>query len=80
MDFLNGIGETVSSLGETLIELLPKSPFYYIDANPEVKQVLRYLNWFFPIDLMIPILEFWLLAIVGYYIFQVILRWVKIIE
>lgn len=80
MDFLNGIGETVSSLGETLIGMLPKSPFYYIDANPEVKQVLRYLNWFFPIDLMIPILEVWLLVIAGYYIIQAILRWAKIIE
>lgn len=80
MEFLESVGETLSSLGDKLIEILPKSPFYYIDAKPEVKQVLRYLNWFFPIDLMIPILEGWLLVIAGYYIFQAILRWVKIIE
>jgi len=80
MDFLKSIEETISSLGEKLIGILPKSPFYYIDANPEVKHVLRYLNWFFPIDLMIPILEGWLLVIVGYYIIQALLRWAKIIE
>lgn len=80
MDFLDKIGETVSSLGDKLIDLLPKSPFYYIDVNPAVKQVLHYLNWFIPIDLMIPILEGWLIAIGLYYVFQIILRWVKFIE
>lgn len=80
MDFLKAIGETLSGLGDKIIEILPKSPFYYFDANPEVKQILRYLNWFFPIDLMIPILEGWLLVIGGYYIIQAILRWAKIIE
>lgn len=80
MDFLEKFGETVSSFGEKLIEILPKSPFYYFDANPEVKQVLRYLNWFIPIDTMLSITEGWLTAIAFYYVYQWILRWVKYIE
>ena len=80
MDFLNAIGETLSGLGNKLIEILPKSPFYYFDANPDVKQVLRYLNWFIPIDTMLSITEGWLTAIALYYVYQAILRWAKIIE
>ena len=80
MDFLEKFGETVSSFGEKLIEILPKSPFYYFDANPEVKQVLRYLNWFIPIDTMLSITEGWLTAIALYYVYQWILRWVNYIE
>lgn len=80
MDFLNAIGDTVSSIGDKIISILPKSPFIFLDANPQVKEVLGFLNWFFPIDTMIAMTEFWLTAIVIYYVLQVILRWVKIIE
>lgn len=80
MDFFKAIGETLSSLGDKLIEILPKSPFYYFYANPEVKQILRYLNWFIPIDTMLSITEGWLTAIAIYYIIQGVLRWAKIIE
>lgn len=80
MDFLKAIGETVSGIGEKLIEILPKSPFYYFDANPKVKQILCYLNWFIPIDIMLSITEGWLTAIALYYVFQVLLRWSKFIE
>ena len=80
MDFLKAIGETLSGLGDNLIKILPKSPFYYFDANPEVKQVLHYLNWFIPIDIMLSITEGWLIVIASYYVYQVILRFAKIIE
>lgn len=80
MDFLEAIGETLSGLGDKIIEFLPKSPFYYIEAYPEVKQVLRYLNWFIPIDTMLALTESWLTAIAIYYVIQAILRFVKIIE
>lgn len=80
MDFLEGLGETVSSIGDKIISILPKSPFTFLEATPAVKKVLGYLNWFFPIDTMIALTEFWLTAIIIYYAFQAILRWAKIIE
>lgn len=80
MDFLKAIGETLSGLGDKIIGFLPKSPFYYIEANPEVKQVLRHLNWFIPIDTMLALTEAWLTAIAIYYVVQAILRWAKVID
>lgn len=80
MDFLNAIGETVSDIGDKIISILPKSPFVFLDSNSQIKEILAFLNWFFPIDTMIAMTEFWLTAILIYYVVQVILRWVKIIE
>lgn len=80
MDFLNGLGDTVSGIFNKILDILPKSPFVFLEANPQVKEVLEFLNWFFPIDTMISMTEAWLTAIVIYYVLQAILRWVKIIE
>ena len=59
---------------------IPKSPFTFLDANPQVKEVLGFLNWFFPIDTMIALTETWLIAIGIYYVVQALLRWANIIE
>ena len=80
MDFLNSLSETVSSIGDKIIGILPKSPFTFLDANPQVKEVLGFLNWFFPIDTMIALTETWLIAIGIYYVVQALLRWANIIE
>lgn len=80
MDFLNGLGDTVSGIFNNILDILPKSPFVFLEANPQVKEVLEFLNWFFPIDTMIAMTEAWLTAIVIYYVVQAILRWAKIIE
>lgn len=80
MDFLNGLGETVSNIGNKILDILPKSPFTFLEANPQVKEVLEFLNWFFPIDTMIAMTEAWLTAIAIYYVLQAILRWANIIE
>lgn len=80
MDILEKLGVSFSSLLEKIFELLPKSPFVYISANPTVAKYLGYINWFIPIYTMISILEGWLVAIGVYYGVSVILRWAKIIE
>ena len=80
MDFLNSLGDTVKGIGNSIIGILPKSPFVFLDANPQIKEVLGFLNWFMPIDTMIAITEPWLTAIGIYYVLQAILRWANIIE
>lgn len=80
MDFINSIGDTVKGIGNSILSILPKSPFVFLEASPEVKKVLEFLNWFFPIDTMIAMTEWWLVAIGIYYVIQAILRWAKIIE
>ena len=80
MDFLNAIGDTLSNIGDKIIGILPKSPFTFLEANPQVKEILEFLNWFIPIDTMVAMSEVWLTAIAIYYVVQAILRWAKIIE
>lgn len=80
MDFLDKLGETVSSIGNQIIGFLPKSPIVYLQTIPEIEKYLGMLNWFIPIYTMIGLTEAWLVAIGIYYVIQAILRWAKIIE
>ncbi len=79
-EFFKMVSDGFSSLADKIIEILPKSPIYFVNSIPAVKEVLGYLNWFFPIDSMLALTETWLIAIIVYYIVQVILRWVKVVE
>lgn len=67
-------------LFNTIFSFLPDSPFqkaiYFIVNQP----FLKYLNWLIPIDTFITIGGYWLTAIGCYYIYQVILRWIKAVE
>lgn len=80
MDFLQGLGETVSSLWEKIIDFLPGCPIQFIHTIPEVKKYLGMVNWFIPIDSMISLATVWLLAVGAYYAYQLVLRWIKAIE
>lgn len=62
-----------------VIELLPNSPFQAIN-NADVEGYLGTLNWFIPIDKIVAELELWLSAVIIYYAYQVILRWVRAVE
>lgn len=80
MDILDKIGGTFSDLWDKLLEVLPKSPITYLEADSKVKTILSYVNYFIPINAMISMLEVWLVAVAAYYAFQLILRWAKMIE
>ena len=76
--FVNIIILAVGNLIETLISILPNSPFNIIETL-EIPY-LDSLNWVFPIPIFISILEIWLVAIGVYLVISVALRWVKAIE
>jgi hypothetical protein len=59
--------------------LLPDSPFKLLDNTP-IAPLLPYINWFIPFDFMVATFTAWLVAITVYYIYSVILRWVKAIN
>lgn len=72
--FINAVGVAL----QAVILLLPESPFQKIMI--EMPDVFISINWLFPISEMLGTLETWLAAIIVYYGYQVILRWVKAIE
>lgn len=78
ISFVNYIIKAVGILINTLINILPPSPFNIIHSINI--PYLEELNWVFPISLYISILELWVVAIGIYLVISVALRWVKVIE
>lgn len=79
--------ESLSSLFTSglsaVLSIFPPSPFLILDeliANSEVSDLLAFVNWFIPWHVFVGILEGWLLCIAVYYVWQVVLRWLKAIE
>lgn len=69
------LGEIVS----LVFILLPPSPFKILDNSP-IAKYLPTLNYFIPISEIVLSAEIWLVAIGLYYIYQIALRWLKVIE
>lgn len=76
---LTTIFEWLKSALVWVVELLPDSPFTAISNTP-IAQYLPWINWFVPFDFVVLTLTTWLIAVGGYYVYSVILRWVKAVE
>ena len=76
------LSDAVVSFAVSVIELFPASPFGVLDemSNSEVYEWLRMVNWFVPIGTFVGILESWLVCVGVYYVYQIVLRWIKVIE
>lgn len=72
--------EIVTTFKEWVLALLPTSPFVaFIDALENIP-FLSYLNYFIPISTFIGIGEAWLVSIGVFYLYSIILRWIRAIE
>lgn len=78
----DALNDALVSFAVSVIELFPASPFLVLDelSNSQVYEWLRFLNWFVPVGTFVSILEAWLSGIAIYYVYQIVLRWVKVIE
>ena len=63
-----------------LLSILPTSPFAPMINSLEQMPYLGYINYFVPVGTCIKIGEAWLAAIVIFYLWSVIARWIKLIE
>lgn len=73
------LGGAVQKFGDFLMDVLPLSPFaqfYEVWTPPEY---LGWLNWFFPVGFCLRVLAAWLGAITLFYLYSIIMRWVKVI-
>ena len=75
---INGIIKCIGIALVWVFNLLPSSPFTVID-NSSVSEYLPSINWIFPFDKVIAILELWLASILIYYAYNIVLRWFKAI-
>lgn len=67
-------------IANSILSVLPDSPFSaFIDKMEEIPE-LGYLNYFIPVSEMIAIGETWLTCIALFYLYQAVLRFVRMIE
>lgn len=80
MSILNGLKEFLINAMNTVLFFLPDSPFsQFLNATMD-NELLAFINWILPIGTFISIGQVWLSAISVFYIYQLILRWIKAIE
>jgi len=81
--FIIGIGNSlIGGLGVVLSAiclLLPNSPFTLLDSTP-IAEYLTGINYFVPVKEILDIGTAYLTAISLYYIYQIVLRWIKAID
>lgn len=75
--------EILSSLwgafSESLMKVLPLSPFrQYLQYFSDLPY-LGWLNWLFPVRDCLIVMGVWLTAITTFYLWSVLMRWLKII-
>lgn len=70
-------------LAAEVIQKLPESPIYtalnQVGGNP-VSNWMPFVNWFVPFGTISGILAAWCTCVAAYYIYQIVLRWIKVIE
>lgn len=71
--------DIVTRFFDWVLALLPHSPFSaFLDALDSIPW-LGYLNYFVPVGTFLAIGEAWLTAIGVFYLYSIILRWIRAI-
>lgn len=63
-----------------LISVLPLSPFQGFISYLSSVPYLGYINWFIPMGTIITITVAWTTAIGTYYLYSIVMRWIKVIQ
>ena len=79
---MDWITSSLIDLAISIINIFPTSPFVILDelSTTEIYDWIQMLNWFVPVSSFVAILEAWLSCVAVYYVYQVVLRWIKVIE
>lgn len=78
---LNTIIWLFSAVLNIVFSLLPDSPFLNISTySLSINKYLPNLSWLLPIKQIIGILVIWLGCMLIYYVYSVVMRWIKLID
>lgn len=64
---------------DQLLQILPTSPFAQFIDDFSSLPWLGVLNWFVPVQQILTVMVAWLGAVSLFYLYSVIMRWVKLI-
>ena len=73
------INNLITNFGKAVLQVLPVSPFRGFIDSFAVPEYVGWLNWFFPVSQCLQILTVWLAAIALFYLYSIIMRWIKMI-
>lgn len=77
---MSAMKEIVTTFLQWVIALLPTSPFTtFINACSDIPY-LGWFNWFVPVGQIIAVGEAWLVAIGLFYMYSIVLRWIRAIS
>ena len=76
---LDWFGQLLNKFADVIVSVLPHSPIQPFLAQFKDLPYLGYLNWFMPISSILTVCEVWLACIAIFYLYSIILRWVKAI-
>lgn len=76
---ISKIVEFLKKVASLLLSWLPDSPFTAAIDSIEQSPWLGYVNWFIPVGTLISIGTLWTAAIAVFYIYQMALRWAKVV-
>lgn len=79
ISLINYIIELAGLLISAIFLLLPNTPFDSVTLSP-ISKWLGYLNYLLPVTEIIGILTVWGSCIGLYYLYQIALRWIKVVE
>lgn len=78
---INFIISSVAAVINLIFSLLPDSPFLNLEKNfGVVSDYLSYLSWLLPVKSMSVTLLAFLVCVASYYIYSIVLRWLKLIS
>lgn len=79
---VTALWEKILQIIQTALSWLPRSPF----ADSQFQNLmidetgLGWFAWFFPVHQCIVLTASWIAAIAVFYLAQIVLRWIKVIE
>ena len=68
-----------NSLKDTIVSVLPLSPFQEFISQFRSLPYLGWLNWFFPVGDCLTVMAVWLGAVGLFYLYSIVMRWLKMI-
>lgn len=79
---LNTVIWLFASVLNIVFSILPNSPFLDLSTTYDltIHKYMGYLSWLLPIKQIISILFVWLGCMLVYYVYSVVMRWIKLID
>jgi hypothetical protein len=76
---VNTLINIASGIADGLVWLLPMSPFSALELAFD-SELMGYINYFLPVSEAVNLLAGWGIAILAWYLYMLILRWIKAIR